>query len=259
MKELIYYSVFIVTMCLLLASPSCTHDPVIGDINIDPTDTMSMDTSKLDTTGMDTVNMDTVSTRSCDPDTVYFENHILPVLVSNCALSGCHDANTASDGVRLDNYTNIISTGEVVPFDPSDSELFEVLIEDDPDKYMPPTGKLDDATIDLIAEWISQGAKNNGCEEEVDDNCNVQDISLAEDIIPVFEMKCSGCHATGVASGSVILDTYAGISAVANNGQLVGALTHDPAYSPMPQGLDKLDECTINKIKSWIDDGAMDN
>lgn len=259
MKELTYYLVLVVTLVFLFSIPSCTHDPILGEREDNPMDTTKMDTMEMDTINQDTVNMDTVTTRSCDPDTIYFENHILPILVSNCALSGCHDVATASDGVKLNDYTNIISTGEVVPFDPEDSELFEVLIEDDPDKFMPPTGKLDDATIDLIAGWISQGALNNSCEEETEDDCDITNISLSTDILPIFEMKCAGCHATGVASGSVVLDTYVGINTVAQSGQLIGALSHAAGFSPMPQGLDQLDECTINKIKSWIDDGALDN
>jgi hypothetical protein len=259
MKELTFYLVFIMIVCYLFAIPSCTHDPILGDWMDDLNDSTKMDTIEMDTMDQDTVNMDTVTTRSCDPDTIYFENHILPILVSNCALSGCHDATTANEGVRLDNYTNIISTGEIVPFNPSDSELFEVLIEDDPDKYMPPTGKLDDATIDLIATWIAQGALNNNCEETTNGDCDITNISLSDDIMPIFEMKCAGCHASGVASGNVVLDTYNGINTVAQSGQLIGALSHAAGFSPMPQGLDQLDECTINKIKSWIGDGAMDN
>ena len=44
----------------------------------------------------------------CNPDTVYFKQKILPLIVSNCAMSGCHDAISKKDGVVLTDFTNII-------------------------------------------------------------------------------------------------------------------------------------------------------
>ena len=88
----------------------------------------------------------------CDPNTVYFQNSILPLLQGNCASSNCHDANDPEDGVQLTDYANILATAEVQPGDPSDSKLFEVLIDSDPDDRMPPAGQpqLSQAQIDLV-------------------------------------------------------------------------------------------------------------
>ena len=46
----------------------------------------------------------------CDSNTVYFEQQILPILISNCSQPGCHNAASAQDGVVLTNYSSIIST-----------------------------------------------------------------------------------------------------------------------------------------------------
>ena len=51
----------------------------------------------------------------CDPDTVYFEKDLLPVLLSTCAQPGCHDAITMADGVRLTDYNSVMQTAGVEP------------------------------------------------------------------------------------------------------------------------------------------------
>ena len=96
------YITFFAAIVLLFYQ--CKHDP---DIDID--------------NGQDP---DTTVSNNCDPDTVYFHNDVLPILVSNCSTSGCHDSETASDGVILVDYVSVIETGKVKPGDPYDSELF---------------------------------------------------------------------------------------------------------------------------------------
>lgn len=45
-------------------------------------------------------------------------------------------------------------------------------------------------------------------------------------------------------------------SAAVGLGRIKGAINQEPNFSPMPQGGDKLEDCTIDKISAWIDDGA---
>lgn len=103
----------------------------------------------------------------CHPDTVYFARDILPLLLSSCAKAGCHDAASAADGVILDSYQNVMQTADVKPFDPDKSDLYEVLVETDPDKIMPrpPLPALSNTQIQTVRKWILQGAKNNRCDE----------------------------------------------------------------------------------------------
>ena len=60
----------------------------------------------------------------CDPDLIYFEKDVLPILQSNCALSGCHDADSREDGFDFSTYESTIKKG-IKPGDPEDSEVFE--------------------------------------------------------------------------------------------------------------------------------------
>ena len=68
-------------------------------------------------------------------DDLCFERDVLPILQGSCAYSGCHDAGSAKDGVVLDSWESIMMGEEdlVTPFDPCESELYEVLVEDDDD------------------------------------------------------------------------------------------------------------------------------
>ena len=50
----------------------------------------------------------------CDPDTVYFENEILPLIISSCATTDCHDKLTDEQEVLLVDYASIIEYGEII-------------------------------------------------------------------------------------------------------------------------------------------------
>lgn len=195
----------------------------------------------------------------CNPDSVYFEKDIMPILTSNCAMSGCHGNGSAQDGVDLTNYENIIRTGEVRQGDPDESELYEVLVEDDEDKRMP-YGKapLSSDQIFMIRKWIQQGAKKNRCND-----CDTNAITYSNTIAPVLVKNCVGCHNDNTANGNVKLNSYANVKIVADNGRLVGAITHATGFIPMPKttpdGQIKLPDCKINQIKTWVNAGAPNN
>ena len=101
----------------------------------------------------------------CSPDSAYFVRDVLPILASNCAVSGCHDASTRAEGVRLDHYQAVLQTAEVRAGDPDNSELFEVCVETSPDKRMPPPPRspLSPGQVETLRRWIAQGARNNHC------------------------------------------------------------------------------------------------
>ncbi|MCB0738074.1 MAG: hypothetical protein KDC92_11215, partial [Bacteroidetes bacterium] len=72
----------------------------------------------------------------CDPDTVYFVNTIKPLIVSGCAIGGCHDEKTAEHRVILTTYTKI--SDYVKEGDADKSELYEVLFKSGEDRMPPP-------------------------------------------------------------------------------------------------------------------------
>jgi hypothetical protein len=197
----------------------------------------------------------------CNPDSIYFQQQILPFLITNCAKSGCHDAASAQDGVVLNNYNNVMNTGEVSPFDTDDSEIWEVITENDPDKVMPPPGEnpLTQSQIDMIETWINQGALNLVCDDGLS-GCDSVVVSYASEIQPIIQNKCIGCHGTGHSGNAFVdLSSHSGVAAVAATGQLTGAVAHNPNYTPMPMNGPMLPACEIGKIRNWVNEGMLNN
>jgi hypothetical protein len=191
----------------------------------------------------------------CDSDSVYFSMQILPILQSNCAMTGCHDAGTASDGVVLTSYSSVMNSGIVTPGDPGNSDLYEVLTETDPDKLMPPNGALPWAQIQLIQTWIQQGTRNLTC----DGGCDTSAVTYSGVIRPLIQTKCQGCHTGSGAGGGWDLSTYQGVATVALNGKLMGSVQHLAGFSAMPKGGAKLPNCDIAKFRIWVSAGYPNN
>ncbi len=243
-------------LLLSLIPSACKHDPFIVEDDMIPIDTMTnpVDTQTVDTTTVDTMLM------PCDPEKVYFDLQILPILQSNCAFSGCHDAASAEDGVILDSYENVIATADVEPFEIDNSEIFEVLIDSDEMERMPPapTDRLPADQIQLIATWILQGGAYLQCDPNAQ-GCDTVIVSFEQFVQPIIKTHCQGCHSGGAPSGGVSLTSYDQIKTHAQNGRLVGAVSWQSGFTPMPQGLDPLPDCTVDKIQAWVAQGALDN
>lgn len=246
---------------LVLSVLSCRHEPITiegGEVD-NPVDTTG-NNNPPDTTGNNPPDT-TIAGTPCDPDVIYFELDVLPILRSNCAKSGCHDENTAQDGVILTSYESVMATADVRPFNLSGSDLYEVITEDDPDKRMPqpPNPRLTAAQINLISAWILQGAKNESCDPSAG-GCDTENVSYSQDIRPIIENNCLGCHRGANPVGGFVLETYDDVLAKVNDGRLYGAVSWQTGFVPMPLGASEpLPECDLGKIKAWIDAGAPDN
>lgn len=241
------------TALFFTLNTGCKHQPLFDDDGLGPIDS----TDTTDTL----VIIDTIPDGiPCDPDTVYFEKDILPILISNCAMSGCHNSASHEDGVILDGYQNVVNTGEVSPFNPGGSELYEAITETDPEDRMPPppAAALTAEQKALIAKWINQGAQNLTCNPNYG-QCDTLNVKYAGFIKPVIDTYCKGCHSGNSPSGGINLSTYNGVKTIALNGQLIGSISWANGFSKMPQGGNKLDDCTIAKFEAWITEGAPEN
>ena len=87
---------------------------------------------------------------------ISFQNDIFPILEENCALAGCHVAAGAA-GLDLTGYDSFEKSGAFVP---GNAKRSLVIIRID-GGGMPPAGPLDDDLIDLVKDWIDEGAENN--------------------------------------------------------------------------------------------------
>jgi hypothetical protein len=187
-------------------------------------------------------------------DTIYFDSQIMPLMVSSCAYSGCHDAASKRHGVDLSTYSKIISTAEVVAGKPERSELYKVMIASGEDQ-MPPAGKLSNNAISLVYNWILQGALNNTNPNQA---CDSTQFSFAANVKPILNSYCTSCHNSITLSGGFSLENFSTVQSKANDGSLLGSIKHQSPYSAMPPG-NMISDCNIAIVSNWIEAGAQNN
>lgn len=92
---------------------------------------------------------------------VSFSEHVLPIFQSRCTM--CHSSNSGFGGFDSSSYQSIMADGKngpyIVPGNAAKSSLIELLQATS--GFMPPTGKLADAEIQTIIDWINAGANDN--------------------------------------------------------------------------------------------------
>ena len=190
---------------------------------------------------------------------ICFESQILPILNSNCAVPGCHNAQSAEEGIVLESYASLMGSDIVEPNNPVGSKLIKFITENDPDKIMPPPPRpaLSTSQIALISQWIAEGALNTTNCGVV---CNENIFTYSGAVVPIMNTYCKGCHSAPYGSGGINLDTYLSVKAVAEtNNKLLGSIKHLNGYSAMPKNQNKLSDCQILQIQKWYDNGMLNN
>jgi hypothetical protein len=89
--------------------------------------------------------------------------------------------------------------------------------------------------------------------------CDTTSVTYALTIEPLMVSKCVGCHSTASASGSINLEGYNNVKAQADNGNLLGTVSHSAGFSAMPKNEPKLPDCQIQAIQIWINNGAQND
>jgi hypothetical protein len=192
----------------------------------------------------------------CDPDVVYFEQDVLPLLVSSCGQSNCHDAISHEHGVLIESYTSIMSHNDLVePGNPGSSELIEVLFETGEDLMPPPpNAPLTDAQINTLTTWIEQGALNLSCSD-----CDTSIVSFSGSIFPLISTGCVACHSGVSPDGGVDLTTYNNVVGAVSYSNLMASIRQDPGATAMPPAGNALSECEVRLFELWIEDGMPNN
>ncbi|MEN9951592.1 MAG: hypothetical protein RLY85_2344 [Bacteroidota bacterium] len=90
--------------------------------------------------------------------------------------------------------------------------------------------------------------------------CDTTAVKYSTTIAPVLTASCNGCHGgTAAAGAGIVLDNYNSVKTWVTNGKLLNSMLQNGKASAMPKGGGKLDNCTLNKISSWINQGALNN
>ena len=89
----------------------------------------------------------------------FFEAKVRPVIANRCL--DCHGSEKSKGGLRLDSRDAVLKGAEsgpvVLPGKPDESPLIAA-IRYEGDVQMPPKGKLKDAEIAALTEWVKRGA-----------------------------------------------------------------------------------------------------
>jgi len=183
-----------------------------------------------------------------------FTRDILPVIVSRCGTTGCHDAITHAEGHVYVSYSTI--RANVTPGNPGGSHLYQAIVSTGGEDKMPPANKpqLSVAEIDSIGKWITYGAVNETCEDICD---TINPVTFAGKIWPIMQTSCVGCHSGTNPSGSVLLTSYSNVATVASNGLLLKSL-NGTGVTKMPVG-GSFSTCRIREFQIWINNGFLNN
>jgi hypothetical protein len=229
-----------VTLALGMLVSGCQHEPPEGPV--------------LDDNGGGNGGGGQEEPVPCDPNTVYFQQQVLPLLVSNCAVPGCHNTATDdNDWIDVTSYNSLMGSGIV-----QNGDLWEAINETDPEDIMPrpPQNPLTPDQIALIGQWIQQGAQNNSCENAV---CDTLNVTYSGTIRPIVQQRCQGCHSGGTPQGGLDFSQWGPLNLVATDGRLAGSIQHQDTYIPMPPSGPMLSDCRIQQFLIWIEQGAPNN
>jgi uncharacterized membrane protein len=212
---------------------SCKHDVII--LPTDPT-------SPVDIGGGG-------GTLPAKSDTVCFNTEVLPLYVSYCGSSGCHNDASRQKGVILTSYSRI--TNGIRSKNPSSSDYYTIIGDE-----MPPRGRpqLSNEQKNVILKWINQGALNTNCVN----SCDTTKFAYSDPVVTLLTNNCNGCHGTKPGSGNVYLGDFASAKAYisSNKTAFLNAINHTSTVvsKRMPPG-NKLQDCQIGQFTRWVEKG----
>jgi len=226
------FSIILLFSILLLFLEQCKHESTEPKIIPSITDTIQKDTSHH-------TQPDTTYHVPNTGDSACFNTQILPMMISNCAMSGCHDPYSHQKGYNLTSYTNISRYAYPIYSSVTNGKM--------------PQGRpaLSATQKALFLKWISEGARNVMCDTT---SCDTSNVTYTSSIQPIIQTYCLGCHTTSVANssgGGIILDNYSAVKTNAQAGHLICSIQWTGTCYKMPQTGSQLSSCSIHKILIW--------
>jgi len=113
--------------------------------------------------------------------------------------------------------------------------------------------------IFLCVTLIFQGSCTYDSEEELYPFCDTLSVGYSADISEIIASNCLGCHNNIDQQGGIVLEEHSQVQNLALNGVLVCAVSFNPDCIAMPLDEDQLPKCEIDKIITWVNEGALDN
>ncbi|MEQ8323965.1 MAG: hypothetical protein RIC15_00160 [Vicingaceae bacterium] len=91
--------------------------------------------------------------------------------------------------------------------------------------------------------------------------CDTSSVSYSNDVVPVLVSSCYSCHAGAAPTGGASFDDHASLTSVMGrtSAQFFCRIKFESGCNPMPQGGNKLSDCSILKLETWYANGAANN
>lgn len=96
-------------------------------------------------------------------------------------------------------------------------------------------------------------------EDIVPDQCDLTNVTYKAVVEPILSANCYECHGPDDQEAGIRLDSYTDVKTVVDFNLLLGVIRHDSGYPAMPDNRPKMDQCSIDKIATWVEAGAQDN
>jgi hypothetical protein len=181
---------------------------------------------------------------------ICFKEDILPLFVSNCTQSGCHNGIDKEEDLDLSNYEGIMKS--IKANHPYQSESWTQINSGE----MPPSPyhKFTKYEKNQIKHWIKSGSPNSS-------NCRTCDSTFTYKarIEPILNKWCVGCHSASDAGGGYDLSSYDKTILAIPYSKLEGSILHSAGFSAMPKNAGSLSDCDITAIKNWLAAGHPNN
>ena len=186
---------------------------------------------------------DTPDTTDPNAGKVTYEVDVKPILNQLCV--ACHNAQLHEDGVDLSTYT--LAKGNI-------NDILESMQEDDSDDIMPPSGRVDDAVIQTLYAWVSDGLLE-GVPPSDDPGTGSSDgmYTYTADIVSIINKECIFCHSASSPAGGYDISTYQKV--VDQIGVFLDRIDLQTGQAGIMPPAGRMDEATIQIIKDWIDQG----
>lgn len=209
-------------------------------------------------TGTGTTTSNNGGTLGCNPDSVYFEQQVLPIVTSLCGKSGCHGTIQRHEfqlvySTKSESYNAISSRFS------TSSRLARALNEMAGQRVSGYSAPSSDQ-LAVLQKWIAQGKPNNSC-----NGCDATQFAFNANVAPLFKFYCAGCHPAPGSTSIPNLTTYAAIQTELKNnpGRLLASIQWTAPYNTsttkMPQGSSQLSQCELDVIRKWVEAGAPNN
>jgi len=92
--------------------------------------------------------------------------------------------------------------------------------------------------------------------------CETELMSFTDDVWPIIQENCVSCHGGETPFAGLALEHYSQIRTTALDTTVEGVINRidrpegDPDIMP-PNS--RLEQCSIDKIKAWVEQGALEN